>query len=155
MVGADSLEALSAPSLLLIESLPTPMSFHPLVASSCCMNGEKDLLTKIRNIILEKYLHGTSELRATTYNSRNENKMLNTEEWLPSHTPCIWLHEQLLFLSLLPSLQKGYLASQVRRLIISTMKQELRGHAPGSKRREIYATSKRIPSQAQKADVKY
>jgi hypothetical protein len=118
MVGADSLEALSAPSLLLIESLPTPMSFHPLAASSCCMNGEKDLLTKIRYIILEKYLHGTSE-------SRNENKMLNTEECLPSHTPCIWLHEQLLFLSLLPSLQKGYLASQVRRLIINTMKQEL------------------------------
>jgi hypothetical protein len=44
------------------------------------MSGEEDLLTKIRNIILEKYLHGSSELRTTTYNSRNENKMLNTEE---------------------------------------------------------------------------
>jgi hypothetical protein len=98
------------------------------------MSGEKDLLTKIRNIILDKYLHGSSELRNTAYNSRNEGKMLNTKEWLPSHTPCIWLHEQLLFLSLLPSLQKGYFASQVWRLIIETMKHELRGHAPESKR---------------------
>jgi hypothetical protein len=48
--------------------------------------------------------------------------MLNRDEWkmIPSHTPCIWLHEQQLFLSLLPFLQKGCWVAQLQHLIIQT-----------------------------------
>jgi hypothetical protein len=41
-------------------------------------------------------------------------------ERIPLHTPCIWLHEQQLLLSLLPSLQKDCWVSRLQHLIIQT-----------------------------------